>query len=119
MHRYHIQSGSLSLTVQAETSQKAALWAIHQAMQQVLPIDPAAGQADNNDPPTKLVQVLADSLEVTPLDQTETPTRSLVVSQRTTKLRTMDVVRQWSEMFAALERLQSLLDDGSQPAVAA
>lgn len=119
MHHYHIQSGSLSLTVQAESSQKAALWAIHQAMQQVLPIDPAAESTKSDEQPTKLVQVLADSLEVTPLDQAAAPAQSLALSERTTKLRTMDVVRQWSEMFAALERLQSLLETDSQPAVAA
>ena len=39
MSKYYVQSGTMRTVVQAETTRKAALWAVHQAMQQVLPME--------------------------------------------------------------------------------
>ena len=45
MSKYYVQSGTMRTVVQAETTRKAALWAVHQAMQQVLPME---GNATNS-----------------------------------------------------------------------
>ena len=39
MAKYYVQSGTMRSVVEAESSRKAALWAVHQAMRQVLPIE--------------------------------------------------------------------------------
>ncbi|MGB7344112.1 MAG: hypothetical protein WBD20_07855, partial [Pirellulaceae bacterium] len=41
MAKYYVQSGTMRSVVQAESSRRAALWAVHQAMQQVLPMEDA------------------------------------------------------------------------------
>ncbi|MAR09774.1 MAG: hypothetical protein CL681_07340 [Blastopirellula sp.] len=38
MAKYYVESGTLQLIVQADDAHKAALWAIHRTMQQILPV---------------------------------------------------------------------------------
>ena len=93
MSKYYVQSGTLRTVVCAESTGKAAIWAVHQAMQQVFPIDqetPSAGPRS----------VLA---------------REVLISERgfdrddATCLATMQVVSQWNEMVATLDRLEKML----------
>ena len=39
MAKYYVQSGTLRCVVSAENPRRAALWAVHRAMQQIMPID--------------------------------------------------------------------------------
>lgn len=110
MAKYFVQSGTLRTTVQAESSRKAALWAVHQAMQQVLPIDDSDGftaQSKSERAAAGQVCVMDDVLCVSErgFDQTDAPV-----------FPTMQVVREWNEMFAALDRLQRMLSEGSMAA---
>ena len=106
MTKFYVQSGTLRTTVQAETSRRAALWAVHQAMQQVLPLD----ECDNTSVTAKSENASPDGIRV--MDQ------NVHVSQRgfgasdTKTLSTMEVVQEWNEMFAALDRLQRMLQEG-------
>ncbi|QDV83383.1 hypothetical protein [Stieleria sp.] len=107
MTKYFVQSGTLRTTVQAESSRKAALWAVHQAMQQVLPVDDTDGktaQSKMESAATGGIRVMDEIVRVSELgfDREDAPVLS-----------TMDVVRQWNEMFAALDRLQRMLHEGA------
>ena len=105
MTKYLVQSGTLRTTVDAESSRKAALWAVHQAMQQVLPVDDdsqtvaqkseAAGERG--------VHVLDRQVHVSEVDGD---------ASRGCTLTTMEVVRQWNDMVSALDRLERLLREG-------
>ena len=106
MAKFFVQSGTLRTTVQAESSRKAALWAVHQAMQQVLPVD----DCDDTSVTAKTENAASDGIRV--MDE------SVHISQRgfgasdTKTLSTMEVVQEWNEMFAALDRLQRMLQEG-------
>lgn len=101
MGKYYVQSGTMRSVVEAESSRKAALWAVHQVMQQVLPLDPADDQTDQ------------------PFMETEQPHQVLAtriqVSQRgfdrgdAIDMPTLQVMSQWHEMVATLDRLQRML----------
>jgi len=39
MAKFYVQSGTLNAVVDSADPQRAALWAVHQAMQQIAPID--------------------------------------------------------------------------------
>ena len=69
MQKYIVQSGTVRTTVQAESSHKAALWAIHQAMRQVLPIDqpgPRETQHGSDHPHSGTLKVLGSEIRVFP-----------------------------------------------------
>ncbi|MCS7470118.1 hypothetical protein NZK35_26025 [Stieleria sp. ICT_E10.1] len=107
MTKYFVQSGTLRTTVQAESSRKAALWAVHQAMQQVLPVDDTDGKSAESKTESAAsggIRVMDEIVRVSEFgfDREDAPVLS-----------TMEVVRQWNEMFAALDRLQRMLHEGA------
>lgn len=106
MAKFLVQSGTLTTTVEAESSRKAALWAVHQAMQQVLPIDDnheRSAIAKSDSISQTRVNVMDESLRVCELGAGQ-------VQLNTHVMTTMDVVGEWNQMFAALDRLQRMLE---------
>lgn len=106
MAKFLVQSGTLTTTVEAESSRKAALWAVHQAMQQVLPIDDSntmSALAKSDSISQARVNVMEQSLRVSELGTGKVQINTRVMS-------TMDVVGEWNQMFAALDRLQRMLE---------
>lgn len=102
MTKYYVQSGTMRTVVEAESSRKAAIWAVHQALQQVLPIDgqpplPAATAADPD----------ADNLSV--LSERVTVSQCGFNGEQRTTMPTLDVVNQWNDLVATLNRLERLL----------
>ena len=103
MAKYYVQSGTMRTVVQAESSRKAALWAVHQAMQQVLPMedDPA------DSPASKSEHVSREGVAVL--------SQRVCVSQRgfdrddSASLSTMEVVTEWNDLVATLNRLEQML----------
>lgn len=106
MAKYFVQSGTLRTTVQAESSRKAALWAVHQAMQQVLPVD----DSQHESALSKTEVAAARGISV--MDEIVSVSTSGYDAPDKSTLSTMEVVREWNEMFAALDRLQRMLEDG-------
>jgi hypothetical protein len=103
MAKYYVQSGTLRSVVQAESSRKAAIWAVHEAMRQVLPIEDPAGQtaeAKSEMASRQGVAVLAARLQVSErgFDRSDA-----------TSLCTLDVVSQWNQLVMTLDRLEQLL----------
>ncbi len=103
MAKYYVQSGTLRTVVQAESIGKAALWAVHHAMQQVLPME----DDENHSPKMKSEQMSSRGIAVL--------STNIAVSERgfdraeATKLATIEVVGQWNEMVTTLDRLERML----------
>ena len=100
MGKYYVQSGTLRTVVQAESARKAAIWAVHQAMQQVIPLDeqPCLAAAEGNG--DRRPAVLSATLRVSErgFDRQDASTRS-----------TLEVVTEWNQMVSALDRLERML----------
>ena len=94
MAKFYVQSGSLRTVIAAESSGKAAIWAVHQVMQQIFPMDGSADSTSNER------SVLSDRVKV---------------SQRgfdrpdASEVETLEVVSQWNEMISTLDRLDKML----------
>ena len=101
MAKFYVQSGTLRRVVQAESSRQAALWAVHQVMQQVLPVDSdTVGQTTSEAVSHRGVAVLSGKVTVSQrgFDGEDAAT-----------LPTMDVVAEWNQMVTTLDRLERML----------
>ena len=103
MAKYYVQSGTLRCVVSAESPRRAALWAVHRAMQQILPIDEAA-PADSEDKHRRGraqgVMVLSGTIQ--------TSERGYGGADATT-MPTFEVVTEWNQLVNTLDRLEGLL----------
>lgn len=104
MAKFYVQSGTMRSVVEAESSRKAALWAVHQAMQQVLPLD-HVGETDSvsgeGEPrQERPVAVLSGKLRVSPRG---------FDCHDATQLTTMEVVSEWNQLVTTLDRLEKML----------
>ena len=45
MAKFYVQSGTMRRVVQADSRRKAALWAVHEALQQILPMEDTATES--------------------------------------------------------------------------
>ncbi|MFK8111976.1 MAG: hypothetical protein AB8B91_07225 [Rubripirellula sp.] len=103
MSKYYVQSGTMRTIVQAESSRKAALWAVHQAMQQVLPIEDHSEdspQAKSDKASEGGVAVLSAKVKVSEqgFDREDANT-----------MPTLEVVTEWNQMVTTLDRLERML----------
>ena len=99
MAKYYVQSGTLRTVIQAESARKAAIWAIHQVLGQVLPTEddfggPISTEFDDGN------HCLARRVRVSQ--------RGFDRKDAATHL-THEVVGEWSQLVSTLDRLQSLL----------
>tara|TARA_R110002049_G_scaffold50370_2_gene142976 strand:+ start:37178 stop:37501 length:324 start_codon:yes stop_codon:yes gene_type:complete len=103
MAKYYVQSGTMRSVVEAESSRKAALWAVHKAMLQVLPIEDDGQQT----PEMKSQHVTESGVSVL--------AGKVSVSERgfdrsdAASLPTLEVVTQWNQMVTTLDRLERML----------
>jgi hypothetical protein len=100
MAKYYVQSGTLRTVVQAESSRKAAIWAVHQAMQQVLPLDEEPAEAKRERIGSDRAAVLSGKVTVS---------ESGFDREESTTLPTLEVVTEWNQMVTTLDRLERLL----------
>lgn len=104
MAKFYVQSGTVRAVIDAESQDRAALWVVHRAMQQIMPIyddrELSAQQKCDNalvegmlvlDARIKLSEVGFDRPDCLSLD-------------------TFEVVAEWHRLMVALERLQRMLD---------
>ena len=103
MAKYYVQSGTMRSVVEAESSRKAALWAVHQAMLQVLPIE------DEGECTPEMKSERASQTGVAVLSG------KVIVSERgfdrgdSTSMTTLEVVTEWNQMVTTLDRLERML----------
>ncbi len=106
MAKYYVQSGTMRTVVQADSSRKAALWAVHQAMQQVLPM---AGEAPVS---TELKSENVGEGGVAVLSQRVRISERGFNREDSTSMPTMEVVTEWNELVVTLDRLDKMLYRG-------
>ncbi|QDV61204.1 hypothetical protein [Crateriforma conspicua] len=103
MDKFYVQSGSFRCVVQADDSRKAALWAVHQVMGQILPIDgdePTGSESADGNEASKPVAVLGGRVKVS---------RRGYDRDDAGEMPTMDVVADWNQMVTTLDRLQRMM----------
>ena len=101
MAKFYVQSGTLRAIIDSQDAERAALWAIHSAMEQVMPLEgelePIELIANG---PTNMI-ALAETIEL-----------SEVGFDRDDCLRidTFDAFQHWNMLLKAVEKLNTLLD---------
>ncbi len=103
MAKFYVQSGTMRSVVQADSRRKAALWAVHQAMQQVLPMEDDAADS----PEAKSERVSSQGVAV--LTAKVTVSETGFDRSDATILPTLEVVTEWNQMVTTLDRLQRML----------
>ena len=103
MSKYYVQSGTMRTIVQADSSRRAALWAVHQAMQQVLPLEDAdetTAEGKSEAVASNGVAVLSAKVHVSErgFDNADSKTMS-----------TLEVVNEWNDLVTTLDRLERML----------
>ena len=103
MAKYYIESGTMKAVVSADDSHKAALWAVHRAMQQVVPMydDQNVTASDKCEMATSEGMMVLDqkiSISEVGFDRSDAHV-----------INTYDVVSEWNQLMVALSRLESLL----------
>jgi hypothetical protein len=103
MAKFYIQSGTLRSTLAAEDSRRAALWAVHQAMQQIVPVfdDPdLTPQQKSDNAMVEGMLVLGGKIRLSEqgFDRDDAQ-----------EMNTFDVVIEWNQLMIALDRLEKLL----------
>ncbi len=103
MAKYYVVSGTLRMTVQAEDARSAALWAVHKALQQVVPMyDDEELTADDKQRQAlqRGLMVLGDSVELSEIGFGRSEAQ---------RLATYDLVTEWNQLMIALTRMENEL----------
>jgi hypothetical protein len=104
MAKYYVQSGTVRTVVSADDCEKAALWVVHLAMQQVVPVYDDSELSPQEKSDVAIVQgvmVLGNSVRLSEqgFDRDDA-----------TALDTFDLVVHWHQLMIALARLEKLMD---------
>ncbi len=103
MPKYYLQSGTLRTLVSAADAPRAALWAVHKVMQQIVPTyDDVLDTAEE-----KSLQAGNGGMIV--LDATIRLSEQGFDRDDCDTLPTLEVVTQWNQLVVALDRLQEWL----------
>lgn len=101
MAKFYVQSGTLRAIIDSEDAERAALWAIHTAMEQVMPLESEQTSVEMiaNGPSSMIA--LAESIEL-----------SEIGFDREDCLRvdTFDAFQHWNLLLKAVEKLNTWLD---------
>jgi hypothetical protein len=100
MAKYYVQSGTLRMVIHADDARKAALWAVHKAMQQILPLY----DDDNLTAGEKRQSALRRGHDV--LGNEMTLSELGFESAQNAKFDTFDVVTEWNQLMVALARIE-------------
>ena len=103
MAKYYIESGTMKTVVAADDARKAALWAVHRAMQQVVPM------YDDQSLTATEKSASAMTHGVMVLDQRISVSEIGFDRSDANVINTYDVVNEWNQLMVALSRLDSLL----------
>ncbi len=103
MDKYYVESGTLRCVVSAENPRRAALWAVHRAMQQIMPVDetvPTAPEEKHERAKSHGVMVFGGSIRTSQRGYGSSDSQSMP---------TFEVVTEWNQLVNTLDRLESLL----------
>ncbi len=99
MAKYYVQSGTLKMVVQADEARKAALWAVHRALQQVVPMYDDLeldARRKHHRALRRGVQVLSDTVTLSECG----------FDAPQVQFDTFDLVTEWNQLMVALARLE-------------
>ena len=107
MAKFYVQSGNFRTTINAVDAEKAALWAVHKVMEQVLPFqDDLEIPADQKS--YKCIEqglmVLGETMQISQLG---------FDSADQTVLDTLELQIHWHQLTIALARLESMISPSS------
>ncbi|MFK7737468.1 MAG: hypothetical protein AB8B50_15645 [Pirellulaceae bacterium] len=103
MAKFYVQSGNVRTVISAEDQEKAALWVVHKALQQVVPVyEDMELTPDEKSEVTIIegVMVLGNTLEISEkgFDRTDSESHD-----------TFELLVQWHQLMVALDRLSEQL----------
>lgn len=99
MGKFYVQSGTLRTVVQAESSRKAAIWAVHQALQQVLPLEERRGdRVSSAEHEPRIVLDTVVHVNERGFDRDDSRQQP-----------TFEVIAEWNQMISTLDRLEKML----------
>ena len=104
MAKYYVQSGTVRTVISADDCEKAALWVVHRALQQVVPVYDDAELSPQEKGDVAIVQgimVLGNTVKLSELGFDR---------EDATSMDTFDLVVHWHQLMVALSRLEQLLD---------
>ncbi|TWT95549.1 hypothetical protein [Neorhodopirellula pilleata] len=103
MAKYYVQSGNFRRVVSADNSRKAAIWAVHEVMQQILPSDETESSSASmrlvGEHEPRSVTVLSAKVRVNERGFDRDDAR---------EMSTMEIVAEWNQMVMTLDRLQRM-----------
>ena len=103
MAKYYVQSGNVRTVIAADDAEKAALWVVHKAMQQVVPVYEDCELTPEQKSEVVVVQgvmVLGNSVKISEIgfDRTDG-----------SELDTFELVMQWHQLMVALAKLDAFM----------
>ena len=102
MAKFYVQSGNLRTVVQAESSRKAAIWAVHETMQQVLPVDDEFSQSKSDRDSSEMSTVIMLTKRITISERGFDRSDASIMS-------TLEVMNEWNQMVTTLDRLEQMM----------
>jgi hypothetical protein len=103
MAKFYVQSGTVSTIISAEDAERAALWAVHCAMRQVVPVYEDEELTPDEKSQVAVVQgimVLGNSIRISEIgfDRSDS-----------LEMDTFEMLVQWHQLMVALAKLESML----------
>ena len=101
MAKFYVQSGTLRAIIDSEDAERAALWAVHTAMEQVMPLecDQSSVEMIANGPTSMIA--LAETIELSELGFDR---------EDCLRVDTFDAFQHWNLLLKAVEKLNALLE---------
>jgi hypothetical protein len=104
MAKYYVESGNVRTVVSADDSEKAALWVVHKALQQVMPVYEDSELTPDEKGEVAIlngVMVLGNTFRISEIgfDRADAET-----------LDSFALITQWHQLMIALDRLSDLLE---------
>ncbi len=102
MAKFYVQSGNVRTLISAADTEKAALWAVHCAMRQVVPVYDDEEQSPEEKCQLSVVdgvRVLGNTIRISELGYDRDDAG---------ELDTFDVLVQWHQLMVALSRLEAM-----------
>ena len=108
MAKYYVQSGTVRTVISADDCEKAALWIVHRAMQQVMPVYEECELSPQEKGDIAIVQgvmVLGNTIQLSEVG---------FDNEGAVELDTFELVVQWHQLMVALTRLQEMMEKDNQ-----
>ena len=102
MRQFFVQSGTLRIVVHAASPDRAALWAVHQVLAQVLPV------FDDEELSSAEKQAVASFNGLLALDSRIQLSESGFDREDALSFDTADIVTEWSQLVIALQKIEEL-----------